>query len=181
MDNKVDFTCGIILGTSRKGRQSEKVYANIQIIIEKIGINTITFDPRDYTENYTVPSWDDTDKTLSFKKNIRSCNALIIVIPEYNYSFPGELKILLDSAYKEYVHKPVGLIGVSAGATGGIRAIESIKPVLLALEMHVIKYSIHVPNVESQFDEHGIFTDIEYEKRVQKMVDYLTHIKISDS
>ena len=39
-------------------------------------------------------------------------DALVIVTPEYNHSFPGLLKHVLDSCLKEYIHKAVGVVGV---------------------------------------------------------------------
>ena len=46
------------------------------------------------------------------------------VVPEYNHSFPGLLKHVLTEL-KEYIHKAVGVCGVSAGPFGGARMIQS--------------------------------------------------------
>ena len=48
-------------------------------------------------------------------------DALVIVAPEYNHGYPGMLKHVLDTNLHEYVHKAVGVVGVSAGF-GGARA-----------------------------------------------------------
>ena len=54
-------------------------------------------------------------KDSRFSETIMRADGLIIVAPEYNHGYPGMLKHALDSNLKEYIHKPVGLCGVSAG------------------------------------------------------------------
>jgi NAD(P)H-dependent FMN reductase len=54
--------------------------------------------------------------------------ALVIVASEYNHSFPGLLKHVLDSCLKEYIHKAVGVVGVSAGIWGGTRGFSRCCP-----------------------------------------------------
>jgi NAD(P)H-dependent FMN reductase len=69
-------------------------------------------------------------RTVSFP---RPSLVLILVVPEYNHSFPGLLKNVLDTNLKEYIHKAVGVCGVSADPFGGERMIESLLPVLRKL------------------------------------------------
>jgi NAD(P)H-dependent FMN reductase len=57
-------------------------------------------------------------KDPTFSEAMRRADGLVIVAPEYNHGYPGILKHVLDTNLKEYIHKPVGLCGVSAGAFG---------------------------------------------------------------
>jgi NADPH-dependent FMN reductase len=57
-------------------------------------------------------------------------DGLVIVAPEYNHGYCGLLKHVLDSCLKEYIHKAVGIVGVSAGPFGGTRVIENLLPVM---------------------------------------------------
>jgi NAD(P)H-dependent FMN reductase len=61
-------------------------------------------------------------KEPKFSATIERCDGLIIVTPEYNHGYPGLLKHALDMNLKEYIHKAVGICGVSAGPFGGARA-----------------------------------------------------------
>jgi NAD(P)H-dependent FMN reductase len=54
---------------------------------------------------------------------------------EYNHSYPGELKMLLDMLFSQYAHKPVGICGVSSGAWGGTRMVEQLRLVCLAFHL----------------------------------------------
>src|SRR5437870_3626002 len=65
-------------------------------------------------------------------------DACIIVAPEYNHGYPGLLKHVLDTNLKEYIHKAVGICGVSAGPFGGTRVTENLLPVLRELGLVTI-------------------------------------------
>src|SRR3954464_774475 len=105
----------IILGTARQGRESEHaaklVYEQTK---KRAGVETELIDVR------TLPmKLDDAGEQMKdpkFSAAIDRRDALIIVTPEYNHSFPGLLKHALDMNLKEYIHKAVGICGVSAGS-----------------------------------------------------------------
>ena len=64
-------------------------------------------------------------KDCKFSDTVARADGLILVVPEYNHSFPGLLKHVLDTNLKEYIHKAAGICGVSAGPFGGARMIQS--------------------------------------------------------
>ena len=101
-------------------------------------------------------------------------DGLIIVSPEYNHGYPGELKILLDTLYQEYNRKPVGICGVSDGLMGGGRMVEHLRQVLVELQMAPIHAALYFRNVEKLFDTSGNMTDGAYEKRAKDFFDELT-------
>jgi NAD(P)H-dependent FMN reductase len=59
---------------------------------------------------------------------IKSLDGIIIVTPQYNWGYPGELKNALDHLYWEWAGKPVALI--TYGGHGGDRAREQLQQVL---------------------------------------------------
>jgi NAD(P)H-dependent FMN reductase len=68
-------------------------------------------------------------KDPGFSSKMSRADALVIVSPEYNHGYSGMLKHVLDSCLKEYIHKAVGVVGVSAGPFGGTRGIQALLPV----------------------------------------------------
>jgi NAD(P)H-dependent FMN reductase len=62
----------------------------------------------------------------------------VLVVPEYNHGYPGLLKHVLDTNLKEYIHKAVGICGVSAGGLGGTRVIQNLLPVMRELGLVTI-------------------------------------------
>src|SRR5947207_3141410 len=109
----------LILGTPRQGRLSEHV---ARVIIEQAtareDVQTDLIDVRQLP--LTSSDAGEQIKDKRFAEMIMRADGLIIVAPEYNHGYPGMLKHALDSNLKEYIHKPVGLCGVSAGGAGGV-------------------------------------------------------------
>ncbi len=97
----------------------------------------------------------------------------MIVTPEYNHGYPGMLKHALDTNLKEYVHKAVGVCGVSAGGFGGARVIENLLPVLRELGLVTIFWDLNFSTVGKVFDESGSLLDQSYVKRADKFLSEL--------
>lgn len=116
----------IVLGTARKGRESEKVAYLVRDEAKKHGYTIQFADVREYTTDHTIPSWEKDEKSKQWEKIAANTDAFIFVVPEYNHSFPGELKLLLDRLYKEYAGKTAAIVGVSSGGFGGVRMIEHL-------------------------------------------------------
>jgi len=97
-------------------------------------------------------------------------DALVVVVPEYNHGYPGLLKHALDSNLKEYIHKAVGICGVSAGGFGGTRVIENLLPVLRELGLVTIFWDGNFSGAQKLFDEAGRILDDSYARRVDKFL-----------
>jgi NAD(P)H-dependent FMN reductase len=74
---------------------------------------------------------------------------------------------------KEYIHKAVGICGVSAGPFGGARAIENLLPVMRELGLVTIFEDVNFGNVGHLFDEQGNLLDQNYARRLDKFLDEL--------
>jgi len=162
----------IILGTAREGRQSEKVAKFVLSEIKQAGLNSEIIDVRDYRLSAT----DNTKASAQAKKlaeKINQAGGLIIVTPEYNHGYPGELKMMLDLLYGEYAKKPVAFCGVSAGGLGGARAVEQLRLVSIELHMIVIREAVYFSDVYDLFDDKDNIKDISYKDRIRKMLDEL--------
>ncbi len=148
----------VILGTTRQGRQSEYV---AKFIVEQIGqredMETELIDLR--TMTIATDDAGEAIKDPQFSSTMERADGLIIVAPEYNHGYPGILKHVLDTCLKEYIHKAVGLCGVSAGPFGGTRVIQNLLPVMRELGLMTIFYDLNFSNVQSLFDEAGNLID----------------------
>lgn len=164
----------IILGTPRKDRESENVakwvYSKMK---DRDEIESKFFDVRDFDlprDHYGTeiggdfPEWRDA---------ITRADGLVIVTPEYNHGYPGALKSVLDLLLKEYIHKAVAIVGVSAGPWGGTRVIESMVPMVRELGLTVTFSDLNFPSVRSKFDADGNLLDEAYENRVRGFLDEL--------
>ena len=92
-------------------------------------------------------------------------------MPEYNHGYPGMLKHILDSNLKEYIHKAVGVCGVSAGGFGATRMIENLLPVLRELGLVTIFWDGNFSGAQKLFDENGSIRDeATHVKRIDKFL-----------
>lgn len=162
----------VILGTAREGRESEKVAKFMLEEVENSGIETELIDVRDYR----ILTTDNTQKSAAaqkLSKKIEKADGLIIVTPEYNHGYPGELKMMLDMLYQQYARKPVGICGVSAGPLGGARMVEQLRLVVIELHMVPIREALYFPLVSGLFDENNKIKDENYHKRAKTFLDEL--------
>lgn len=165
----------LILGTAREGRESEKVARFVYDEFIKLNLCETQFiDVRDFLFGKTVD--DSATEVKAWQDIALKADGFFIVTPEYNHSFPGELKIFLDSLYDEYKGKPVALCGVSSGQFGGARMIDHVKTVLIELGMVTLRSCIQVPKVEEVSFVTGSKDSDVYKKRVITLVEELVQM-----
>jgi len=162
----------VILGTPRKGRESENVARFVfEQTNKRADVETELIDVRKLPMRF-----DDAGEQIkdpAFSATIDRCDGIILVVPEYNHGYPGLLKHALDMNLKEYIHKAVGICGVSAGPFGGARVIENLLPVMRELGLVAIFEDVNFGKVGTLFDERGNLLDKNYIRRVDKFLNEL--------
>jgi len=156
----------IVLGTAREGAQSPKVADYVLKKAQEYGFETELVKPADHIDARTYRLIDGNPKAEKWNEIVSKASGFVFVIPEYNHSFPGELKILLDFLYKEYYGKVAGLIGVSAGGLGGARVVEHIKPVMANFGMYITQRTVFFSGVGDLFNEDGSIKDESYDEKL---------------
>jgi NAD(P)H-dependent FMN reductase len=159
----------VILGTPRQGRRSEHVARFVLGELSKReAIETTLIDIR--TLAFSVTDAGEALKDAHFSATVMRADALVLVVPEYNHGYPGLLKHVLDTNLKEYIHKAVGICGVSAGGLGGTRVIENLLPVMRELGIVTIFWDGNFSSVQNLFDATGALVDQAYLKRIDKFL-----------
>jgi len=163
----------VILGTARQGRLSEHAaHFVFEEVSKRDDMKTELIDIRNL--RLSCADAGEALKDAQFSTTVTRADGLILVVPEYNHSFPGLLKHVLDSNLKEYIHKAAGICGVSAGPFGGVRMIQSLLPVLRELGLVSIFWDVYFGSAGKLFDPaNGNITDPAYSGRVKKFVDEL--------
>ena len=161
----------VILGTPRHGRMSEHAAKAVwSEVAKRPGVDTYLVD----IAKLAIPVDDagEEAKDPHFAELVNRADALILVVPEYNHGYPGLLKHVLDTNLKEYIHKAVGVVGVSAGVFGGARAIQNLIPVLRELGLVTIYWDVNFTSVRRRFDDSGNLVDDSF-LAVDKFLDEL--------
>lgn len=172
MTNPRPLFIPVVLGTPRQGRQSE--YA-ARLMAEEVakrdGVETELVDIRELS----IPTNDAGEelKHPGFSATVDRADALVIVAPEYNHGYPGLLKHVLDTNLHEYIHKAVGICGVSAGPFGGTRVIQNLLPVMRELGLVTIFWDVNFSSVQNVFDESGGLKDQAFIRRIDKFLEEL--------
>src|ERR1700736_3423454 len=162
----------LILGTARQERQSEHVARFVfEQTKKRPGIETELIDVRALPMR--LDDAGEQMKDAAFSSTIERCDGLIIITPEYNHGYPGLLKHALDMNLKEYIHKAVGICGVSAGPFGGARAIENLLPVMRELGLVTIFEDVNFGKIGTLFDERGNLFDQNVIRRIDSFLNEL--------
>ncbi len=167
-DNRPLFV-PVILGTVRQGRRSAfAAQLMVSDIGRRPGIETELIDIAKLP--LPVDNAGEAIKAVSFSTAMDRADALVIVSPEYNHGYSGLLKHVLDSCLKEYIHKAVGIVGVSAGPFGGTRGIQNLLPVMRELGLVTIFWDVNFSNVQDVFDSGGNLRDKAFLSRIDKFL-----------
>jgi len=95
----------------------------------------------------------DTDRTI-FRHVIGSADAVVVITPEYNHSFPGPLKTAIDELREEWFATPVGFV-TYGGISGGLRAAEALRVVFGELHTVTIRETISFADAAGAFGADG--------------------------
>jgi chromate reductase, NAD(P)H dehydrogenase (quinone) len=118
-----------------------------------------------------IPIYDpDTSDTnppaamVDFKTRVRASLGVLIASPEYNYSYPGALKNLLDFASRPQKENPfkgrvTAQLGATPGNAGTLQAQAMLRHVFSGLGCHTLPGTVTVSRAAEAFDEHGGLQD----------------------
>lgn len=114
--------------------------------------------------------------TLAWSETVSRADAFVIVLPEYNHSYPASLKNALDYLFFEWADKPVGLVSYG-GVSAGLRSATALKPVLAALRMVPVVEAVSIPNFSAFIDDSSTFhPDSGLEGAARAMLDEISRL-----
>ena len=96
---------------------------------------------------------DSPPVVIEMGAKLARANAIVVVSPEYNGSYPGVLKNALDYFLPEYKRKPIGIVTVSGGGFGGVNALAQLRLVFLSIGAYPVPLGLPVSRVQDAFDE----------------------------
>jgi NAD(P)H-dependent FMN reductase len=162
------LTIAVLAGTTRQQRQSIKAARYVAEFGRKLpNVDIIFVDPADYA--FEGDGNDPEGKDPRYTEITARADAFFIVTPEYNHSFPGSLKRMLDSELANYIHKPVAIAGASNGNWGGVRAVEQLCLAIRELGLVVMSWDVYFPYVQNIFNDDNSMND-EYKERYEKQL-----------
>ena len=160
----------IIVAATRPEAQGMNVGKAIQSLLTQNHpeIQTQLVNPNDFKLDFDSNVHHDPKYTELTAK----ADAFIFIISEYNHSYPGRFKTLLDSEFANYHTKFALLAGVSNGPFGGVRALEAILPVLRSLDIRTIRKDIPFREVQNLVNTNGEFISEEQKTRSLEAIEH---------
>ena len=151
----------VISGTNRQGANSLKVATEIADMYIAEGVDahilnlqelpTEIFDPTIYSQKPKPASFQP------FQNAITQADGLVIVIPEYNGSYPGVLKYFIDMlTYPDsFENRPVAFVGISSNPWGAIRPVEHMQGVWGYRNAFMFNERVFIPKIWGELDGEG--------------------------
>jgi chromate reductase len=157
----------IISGTNRPESNTHQIALQYQQVLDGFGIKSVVLQLTGLDLMVRNPGYEKVEREL-----IIPANKFILVTPEYNGSFPGALKCMIDiSDYKIcWWHKKALLAGVSTGRAGNLMGMVHLTAVLHNLKMIVHPYQLPISSVHKLKDEQGRLVDIPTLKSIHNQV-----------
>lgn len=157
-------TLAVIIGSTRPGRIGAPIgqwFAEVAVAhggfdVELVDLAQVALPLFDEPNHPRLAQYEH-DHTKRWAGIVSNADAFVLVTPEYNHSFPATLKNAIDYLHNEWHHKPVGFVSYG-GISGGIRAVESLIPVVTALRMTPVVEGVVLPFPFGRFDDEGRFT-----------------------
>lgn len=147
----------IISGTNRAGSNSLKVAKLYEAALQKqnLACQILSLEEVDMSVRNDVFEKAE-------EQYLKAATSFIVVMPEYNGSFPGILKLMIDNSTIApcWNNKKVLLAGVSTGRAGNLRGMEHLTGCLLHVKMLIHYNRLPISMVHTLFDEAGTASEI---------------------
>ena len=148
----------IISGTNRKGSNSLKVANSYQILLKDKGLESQVLDLSELTRDFVENMYGThTDEVESFIKNfVVDVTNFVFIIPEYNGTYTGAVKLFIDGISPSYFYnKKALLVGVASGRAGNIVGLDQFTTVLHHLKMEVLSNKVLLSQIDGLLNEDG--------------------------
>lgn len=148
----LDNMITIISGTNRKDSMTIRVASlYYRLFSEKTGeVRLLRLDEENIWEEGPALNTAERDYLIPSEK-------FVFIMPEYNGSFPGVLKMMMDNTdiKKCWWYKKAMLAGVADGRGGNLRGMDHMTGILHYLRVSVLYNKIAISRVKEEIDEEG--------------------------
>ena len=164
----------IICGTNRAESNTFRVLEYCVKTAADQGIEATVLNLEDIPENlffegrYGSPV---ESFTQILEKKIVPASHILFVVPEYNGSYPGILKLFIDIAPPSiWRGKKAALLGVATGRSGNQRGLDHLMTVLHYLNMEVYSQKPLLSSIHQHMNEEGDMSNKEYQAQIENQI-----------
>ncbi|GHT88777.1 FMN reductase [Bacteroidia bacterium] len=149
-----------LIGGISKNSLNKRLYAEVvkhnttSLSFQTFDIASLPFFSQDIENN-------PPENVVNFQNLVQKADAVLLITPEYNRSFPGVLKNAIDWCSRPpgknlWKRKPAALMGASPGKIGTFGAQQHLKNVCCFLDMALMNQPEFYLEASSSMDENGL-------------------------
>lgn len=171
----------IIIGTNRPQALSQRLAKYYQNLLTQQSVKSQIIDleqlPPDFIASALYAKSGSEATTKRFQKIIDQSSKLVLIVPEYNGSFPGILKTFIDALrYPDtFLDKKIALVGLSSGGQGGVLALSHLSDIFNYLGANVLAQKVKLMHIEQHFDGQIMSNDFYQSllnEQIQKFINF---------
>jgi chromate reductase, NAD(P)H dehydrogenase (quinone) len=164
----------IISGTNRKNSNSAKVARLYQNLIKEKGLASQVLDLAELSSDFVSNMYSNHTQEVEqvIQNYVSDIKHFVFVIPEYNGSFTGAIKLFMDGISPKYFnHKSAMLVGVASGRAGNIVGLSQFTAVLNHVKVEVFSNKVLLSGIDGLLDESGKMTNDNQLKIIENQID----------
>lgn len=161
----------IISGTDRQGSHTEKVAKEYQRILKEKNIEASIFSLHN-----NIVTKRTSDFIVAENNILIPTTKFIFIIPEYNGSYPGVLKMMIDHSdvRKVWNFKKALLTGIAVGRAGNLRGMDHLADTLNFVKMHVHYNKLPISVINKVMNEEGRLNEDTLKVVHQQLDEYIS-------
>ena len=171
----------VISGTNRVDSHTSRISSIYQKLLKEHEPDSVKFDLAGLSSDLLLSEvYDHANKPVPVQKIqdeiFVPSDKFVFIIPEYNGSFPGVLKLLIDALDPRlaFRNKKAAIVGVSTGRAGNLRGMDHLSSVLHHMQVTVMPYLLPVSSVHKLQDDEKLRNDTMalFQQHIRRFMDF---------
>ena len=165
----------IITATNRPDNRTSVFAETTKKILNKKELKVEMFSLLDIPQHFSLQEMYSFEKSPLLpivEKFIKPADKFIFLVPEYNGSYPGVLKVFIDAVQPSYFKgKKALLIGTSSGRAGNLRGMDHLTGVLHYLKVEVFSQKLPISSIDDMVKGENGITDSATIQLLDKLIE----------
>jgi chromate reductase len=161
----------ILSGSNRANSNTLRIAQLLLAAYQRLGVEANLLNLQELPTALLTPGAyaEKPEEFGPFQERVLQASGLHVVVPEYNGSFPGALKLFIDMLKfpESFEGKPVAYVGVASGQWGALRAVEQLQMIFGYRNGHSYPKRVFISGVHEKFNAEGVFDDPELLGRLE--------------
>jgi chromate reductase, NAD(P)H dehydrogenase (quinone) len=153
----------ILSGTNRIGNKTIKIAEEYLRHYQATGVEAQLYNLQDLPDNFSS-HWARDQQSPDFQKQVekyfRGVKKMVLVVPEYQGTFPGIMKLVLDAIHpNDLKGKKVALTGLGSGRAGNLRGLDHLTGAFHYLGINIFPFHLPISRIEEVISRDGVLHD----------------------